>query len=564
MAFDGMMMAMVRRELLAELRSSRVAQIYQPARDELVFSFRTVSGTKKLLIRLSDSPRIHISACQIENPPTPPMMCMLLRKRLSGAYLSDITQPSHERILCLVFEALSEIGDRETLNLYVEIMGRYSNAVLVGNDGCVIDSIRRIDFSQSQERVLLPKMPYELPPMQDKLCVEEHSAEEIAERITSLGDTDKAILSVIQGISPIIAREIAYRAVGTSLTEEIASLQRLCENESPAPTLIYREDGSPMDVAFMEITQYGGTLKTKRFDSFGTLLDAFYAERDQIARMKAKSADLSRLLSNTMDRLSRKLNLQRADLKKCADREELRMQGDLLQANLYRVQKGASQVTVENFYDENNAPVTIRLNPAISPAMNAQRFYKEYNKAKTREQKLTEQIAIAADEIAYIESVRDALSRAESEKELSAIRAELAEQGYIRVNRGSRQKEKPLPPIEYTSSDGYRILVGRNNRQNDLLTLHTAAKTDIWLHTKNIPGSHVIVVCHGKEPSETALREAAEYAALHSKGRDSSQVPVDYTQVKNVSKPAGAKPGKVIYVKYNTVYVCPKNPQDTK
>lgn len=564
MAFDGMMMAMVRRELLAELRSSRVAQIYQPARDELVFSFRTVSGTKKLLIRLSDSPRIHISACQIENPATPPMMCMLLRKRLSGAYLSDITQPSHERILCLVFEALSEIGDRETLKLYVEIMGRYSNAVLVGNDGCVIDSIRRIDFSQSQERVLLPKMPYELPPMQDKLCIEEHSAEEIAERITSLGDTDKAILSVIQGISPIIAREIAYRADMTSLTEEIAHLQRLCENELPTPTLIYREDGSPMDVAFMEITQYGGTLKTKRFDSFGTLLDAFYAERDQIARMKAKSADLSRLLSNTMDRLSRKLNLQRADLKKCADREELRMQGDLLQANLYRVQKGASQITVENFYDENNAPVTIRLNPAISPAMNAQRFYKEYNKAKTREQKLTEQIAIAADEIAYIESVRDALSRAESEKELSAIRAELAEQGYIRVNRGSRQKEKPLPPIEYMSSDGYRILVGRNNRQNDLLTLHTAAKTDIWLHTKNIPGSHVIVVCHGKEPSETALREAAGYAALHSKGRDSSQVPVDYTQVKNVSKPAGAKPGKVIYVKYNTVYVQPKNSQGTK
>lgn len=558
MAFDGIMMAMVRRELTQTLLGARVAQIYQPARDELVFSFRTREGTKKLLIRLGDGGRVHLTETSIENPATPPMMCMLLRKRLAGAYLRAVEQPAHERILCLTFEALSEIGDRESLRLYVEIMGRYSNAVLVGHDECVIDSIRRIDFSVSEERVLLPKMPYTLPRMQDKLCITACPIDEIADRIIAAGGTEKAILATVQGISPIIAREIAHRAAYTSLKSELIALREIAQGSAYHPTLVYREDGAPMDTAFMPITQYGDNLPAKSYETIGALMDAFYAERDRKARIKAKTADLSRLLSNAVERLSRKINLQRADLKKCADREQLRIKGDLLQANLYRIDRGASSVTVENFYDENGGELTIRLNPAISPAANAQRFYKEYNKAKTREQKLGEQIALACDELAYIESVQDTLSRADSEQELAAIRAELTDQGYIRAPKGGKRRDKPMPPIEYRSSDGYRILVGRNNRQNDLLTLHTAAKGDIWLHTKNIPGSHTIIVCNGTQPSETAIRQAAQLAAYHSKGRDSSQVPVDYTQVKNVSKPAGAKPGKVIYVKYNTVYVTPQ------
>ena len=429
MAFDGIMMTMVRREMSDVLIGSRVNQIYQPARDELVFAFRTQQGTKKVLIRLSDSPRVHISSCSIENPPVPPMLCMLLRKRLGGARLSDITQPKNERVLCLHFEALNEIGDREKLKLYIEIMGRYSNAVLTDGEDRVIDTVRRIDFSVSEERVLLPKMPYELPRMQDKLCIEENEPETICERIDMFGGDDRAALNTIQGISPMIAREICYRAEKDSMLEQVSALKRLVEEGKGEPTLIYRADGSPMDFAFMDIRQYEGALTVRRFETFGELLDTFFSDRDRLARMKARSADIGKLLNNGIDRLSRKINLQRADLKKCADREQLRIKGDLLQANLYRIERGATSVTVENFYDENNATVTIKLDPTVSPAMNAQRCYKEYNKAKTREVMLTEQIQKATEELAYLESVQERLSRCESEAELSAIREELGEQG---------------------------------------------------------------------------------------------------------------------------------------
>ncbi len=562
MAFDGVMMTMVRREMSAELIGARVAQIYQPARDELIFSFRAAEGAKKVLIRLTDSPRVHISSVSVENPPVPPMLCMLLRKRLGGARLTDITQPGNERVICLCFEAVNEIGDRESLRLYIEIMGRYSNAVLTDGENRIIETVRRIDFSQSEERVLLPKLPYELPAMQDKLCIERHSADEICERIEALGGDDRAVLTAIQGISPIIARELVYRSSENDIKTQTEYLKELVEEGMGEPTLVYKADGSPMDFCFMDIRQYEGALKVKRFDSYSELLDTFFSDRDRLARMRAKSSDLSKLLANTVDRLSRKINLQRADLKKCADREQLRIKGDLLQANLYRIERGSSAVTVENFYAEDNAPITIKLDPTKSPAMNAQRFYKEYNKAKTRELMLTKQIEKATEELSYIESVQDMLSRCETEAELSAIRSELREQGYIRAAKcTSKRKDKPLPPIEYKSSDGFRILVGRNNKQNDQLTLRMAAKNDIWLHTKGIHGTHVIIVGEGREISDTAITEAARIAAAHSKGRDSSQVPVDYTMVKNVSKPNGALPGKVIYVKYNTVYVTPAKPE---
>ena len=560
MAFDGIMMTMVKKELKRDLLGAKVNQIYQPARDELVFSFRTHEGVKKLLIRLSDSPRIHISACSIENPPVPPMMCMLLRKRLGGSRLIDVVQPKNERVLSLYFDALNENGDREQLRLYIEIMGRYSNAILTDGEDNVIDSIKRIDFSESQERVLLPKMPYELPPMQNKLCIEEADVPGICRRIIELGGDDRAILNTIQGISPMIAREIAYRADKEGLDAVIEALKNEVENGMGQPTLVDKTDGSPMDFCFMDIRQYDGALSVRHFDSYSELLDTFFSDRDRLARMRAKSADLNKLLNNTIDRLSRKINLQKADLKKCADREELRIKGDLLQANLYRIEKGSSVVTVDNYYAEDNAPITIRLNPAVTPAMNAQRYYKEYNKAKTRETMLTGQIKKASEELQYIESVQDILSRCETEAELSAIRSELREQGYLRPVKGAaKRKDKPLPPIEYQSSDGFRILVGRNNVQNDALTLRTAKKTDIWLHTKNIHGTHVIILADGKPVTETAIREAAQIAAAHSKAKDSSQVPVDYTAVKNVSKPSGAKPGKVIYVNYKTVYVTPKS-----
>ena len=274
--------------------------------------------------------------------------------------------------------------------------------------------------------------------------------------------------------------------------------------------------------------------------------------------MRVKGHSLQKLLQNAVDRTARKINKQRTELAQCGNREQLRICGDLLHANLYRIERGASFADVENFYDENNGTVRIKLNPAISPAANAQKYYKDYQKAKTAETVLTEQIEKGGRELDYLESVLDALSRAESERDLSQIREELTEQGYLRRPKGKVQKQAKLAPKEYQTSDGFTVLVGRNNRQNDTLTLKTAAKTDVWLHTKDIHGSHVIIRSDGKPVSETAVLEAAQLAAYHSKARESSNVPVDYTLVKNVSKPAGAKPGMVIYVKNKTVYVDPK------
>ncbi len=314
----------------------------------------------------------------------------------------------------------------------------------------------------------------------------------------------------------------------------------------------------PADVAFMDITQYGQVRDTRHFDSFSKMLDSFYYQRDMAVRMKSRSQDLHKLVSNTIERLSKKINIQTLELKKCSDREALRIKGDLLQANLYKIHRGDAFVEVENFYEEGSPITRIALDPSITPAQNAQRFYKAYAKAKTAQQMLTIQIEKAQQELSYMMSVDDFLNRAQSDTELSQIRLELVEQGYIKEHKNSKQKApKALPPLEFKTSDNFIVLVGRNNKQNDMLTLKTAAKTDIWLHTKNIPGSHAIILSEGKQVSDTAIVEAAQICAYHSKAKDSAQVPVDYTLVKNVSKPSGAKPGKVIYVNYNTVYVTP-------
>ena len=375
-------------------------------------------------------------------------------------------------------------------------------------------------------------------------------------------------MQVIEGVSPIVARELEFRA-GEGATNSvegaerdrllaaIEDLKRMAETCGETPCIVYREDGRPMDFAFFPIKQYGDFAEVKLTEGYSATVDEFYEERDSRERMRVKSSSLQKLLTNLIDRISRKINKQRAELAQCGNREQLRIYGDLLHANLYRIERGASVVEVENFYDENNAVIQIKLNPAISPAANAQKYYKDYQKAKTAETVLAEQIKKGREELEYLESVADALSRCESEKEISQIRDELTGQGYLRRPKGKAPKQSQLPPKEFKSSDGFTILVGRNNRQNDQLTLKTADKTDVWLHTKDIHGSHVIIRAGGKPVSETAIIEAARLAALHSKARESTNVPVDYTLVKNVSKPSGAKPGMVIYVKNKTVFVDP-------
>lgn len=574
MAFDGVMMHYVKEEIKSVALDARVSQIHQPNRDELVIALRTKNGNKKLLVSSrANSPRICFTEHSIENPATPPMLCMLLRKRLGGAKLVDVRQIELERIMFLDFIATNELGDKVKLTLCVEIMGKYSNIILIDENDNIVDALKRVDFTMSTQRLVLPNIKYELPPKQDKLCILECSGRDIVEKAINTPAEmrlSKALLSAMQGVSPIITRELEYMVGVDSnreltvidklkLIEKVDKLKEYIVSGEKSPTMMIKPEGKPFDISFMDIMQYGEMASKKRFLDFSTLLDSFYYERDKAERMKVKGQDLLRLCSNIQDKLCRKIAVQEKELKDSLNRDKLRKKGDLLQANMYKMVRGQSFIDVEDYYD-NNKIVRIKLSPTLNPSQNVQKYYKDYRRAKTREEMLTVQIVKAKAELQYISAVQESLGRAESERELTEIRQELVDEGYLknRNPKGRNKALKLLPPKEYTSSDGFTIYVGRNNKQNDKLTLKTARNYDMWLHTKDIPGSHVIIVSDNREITDTAILEAASLAAYNSKAKESDNVPVDYTIVKNVSKPSGAKPGMVIYVNNKTVYVTPK------
>lgn len=584
MALDGVFLRHLKEEIGTSLLGTRVDRVFQPNRDELILAFRGFSAAYKLLISArANSARINLTTIPVENPQQPPMLCMLLRKKLQGAKLLEITQPDLERALMLKFDSVNELGDHVELTLAVEIMGRYSNIILVDENGKIIDALKRVDAEMSSERLVLPGLLYRLPPPQDKLSMLTCTVEEIMARIDALPrdmELSKALMSVLQGISPIIAREVensaglGHEVYVKSMTPPqrrrtemyVTTLMETAKNVSGTPHIVIDPQNKPKDFAFMDIRQYGNAMTVSEKKSFSEMLDAFYAERDQIERMRVKSQDLLRLLANHADRLSRKIANQQAELSACAERDTLRIKGDLLSANMYAIQKGETSVKLQNFYDENLAELEIALDPALTPQQNAQKYYKNYRKAKTAEEKLTEQIGLAQTELTYIDSVFESLALAENERDLNEIRAELAEQGYVHRKAGKKNQKQPAlsAPLKFKTSDGFTVLVGRNNRQNDKLTMKDANNNDIWFHTKNIPGSHTVLVTDGKAPTETAMEEAAVLAAQHSRAKDSAQVPVDYTQIRYVSKPQGAKPGMVIYVQYKTVYVDPTTESKAK
>ena len=581
MALDGAYLRYLCYEINQKAVNSRVEKVYQPNKDEIVLALRNTDGANKLLLSArANNPRINFTQNAPENPKTPPMLCMLLRKKLCGSKLIKAFQPQMERILFLDFDAVNDFGEHVVLTLIIEIMGKYSNVIFTDGDKTIIDALKRVDLSMSSQRQILPALKYTMPPLQDKINILEGDTSAVTEKIIgellfNAADVrlNKALLNTIQGVSPLLCRETEYlTGKGQSLTTHSMNeeqkrrlsffLERMInqiKNCEGMPCMVIT-DGKPRDFSFINITQYGTLAEIKHYPSFSELTDAFYNERDTAERMKSKSQDLHRFLSTTIERLSRKINLQNAELQKCTDREPLRISGDLLQANLYRIQKGMAHITVENYYNDNK-PITIALSPALTPSQNAQKYYKNYRKAKTAEQVLSVQIEKAQEELEYIETVLESLERAASESELAEIRLELIQQGYLKPPKGKQRKISALPPLQFTLSDGSVLLVGRNNRQNDTLTLKTAAKNDIWLHTKNIHGTHAILVTNGKTAAPEIITEAAQITAYHSKARNSSQVPVDYTLVKNVSKPSGAKPGMVIYVNNKTVYVTPKLPQ---
>ena len=523
----------------------------------------------------ADSPRLHLTSSSFENPKSPPMFCMLMRKHLGSAKLLEIRQVGLDRILHLIFETRNEMGDLIELTVAIEIMGRHSNIILIDENGRVIDSIKRIDDTMSSVRPILPGVRYTLPPAQDKLDLITSTPEQIEQRLIEGKDTplSKALLAAVQGVSPIVCREVAnYVFVGddrviSEMTPDhfdrlrffLSRVILMARDYTGTPTSVIDSRKKPMDFSFLDIHQYGGSMFTRTYDSYSQLLDDFYTQRDNIQRMRHRSSDLLKVLANTADRIARKLSLQQKELADCSDRETWKIYGDLISANLYSIQKGDRTARLINFYDEAQSEVVIPLDPRKTPVQNAQKYYGEYRKADTAEKKLRELIEEGQQEAVYIDSVFDALTRAQTKDELTAIRAELAEQGYLR-KKGSaakKGKEPKLAPKRYRSDDGFTILVGRNNIQNDQLTLKEARGRDYWFHTKNIPGSHTIVVSGGQEVPDSTLHQAAILAAVNSKAAESSQVPVDYTLIKNVKKPRGAKPGMVIYVSYQTAYVTP-------
>lgn len=572
MALDGFFLSKVCDELKANAVGLRVDKVQQPSRDEVVLLLRGKGEMYRLLICVrADSPRIHFTSHAIQNPAVPLMFCMLLRKHLTASKIVDIRQRELDRVVFIDFDATNEIGDRVRLTLCAEIMGKYSNLILINGEGRVIDSAKRVDITTSSVRQILPGIEYKLPPKQDKLCLETQETKVVTERILSYDNKylSSAVLSAVQGVSPVSAREIAFKVCGDDcfvgslskeqtekLTLALESVKASLHKNSEVFMLL---DGNkkPKDMCFMNVLQYGGAMSVKEYDSPSTLLDDFFFERDRINRNTHRGQELFKLLNNLVERTTRKLNIQRAELKKCADKEQLKLNGELITANLHKLQKGAPFYDVENYYDSMK-PIRIPCNPALTPTENATKYYKEYRKAKTAQVMLAKLIEQGEAEILYFESVLDELSRADSEAEQSAVRQELSEGGYIKSKGGSKSKPaKQLPPIEYQSSDGYKILVGRNNVQNDRLSMKIAAKTDMWLHTQSFPGSHVIIVGKNGEVSDEAIEEAAVIAACHSKASDSSLVPVDYTRVKALKKPVGAKPGKVIYHEYFTITVNP-------
>lgn len=573
MALDGAFLYAVKQELDV-LIGGRIDKIYQPSREEIIVSIRTRQGGFKLLISASaSSARIHITQMNVDNPMTPPMFCMLLRKHLGGGKLSAIRQDGLERIIYLDFECINELGDIVTVTLACEIMGKYSNLIVINNEGKIIDSIKRVDGDMSRERIVLPGMPYEFPPRDDRISFVDSDEETIRSTVSNLKNAElsKALISAFEGISPVLAREWAYytgkgkELNGAEMSSDeidrlvfviMMSKKALIGNDCRFTTVTNKE-GLLKDFSFIRLNQYGNLMITKEHTSACELLDYFYAQRDRTARLKQRANDLFRLLMNTTERITKRIANQKNELKDCEKKEDMKLKGDLLSANIYRLQKGDKKAVLENFYDESCPQIEIKLDSRLTPSQNAQKYYSEYRKSLTAEKKLAEQIALGEEELKYIDSVFDSLTRANTENEVNELRLELAEQGYIRAVRLKGKPPKSNPPSEYLSSDGYTILLGRNNKQNDKLTMKTAAKTDIWLHTHNIPGSHAIIVTNGETPPDSTIEEAAIIAAVNSKAKDSSQVPVDYCLVKFVKKPVGAKPGMVIFTNNKTLYVTP-------
>ena len=580
MPLDAICLGAVTEELNHVLAGCRVEKVYQPDRDEIVLQTRGQGGARRLLVSTAaGAPRVHFIDVARENPAAPPMFCMLLRKHVQGAKIAAVVQPAVERMLTIELDTTDEMGVACKKHLICELMGKHSNVILCGEDNRIIDAMRRVDGDLSGKRQVLPGLFYRLPPAQEKHDPFALSGVGLSASLQSADGEmglDRYLLSQLLGFSPLLCRELSYRATGDTakpvgkltaeeqlrLAQVFEDLKSYLTEKRWKPFLLTKtEDHAVFDFSFLPITQYEGLMTVSQEQSFSDLLAAFFEKKGKAERMARRSADLHKAVVNARDRLARKLAAQQKELDATQNREQYKRLGDLITANLYQLEKGMNKAVVVDYYDEACPEVEVALDVRLTPQQNAQKYFKLYNKAKTAEEVLTQQLAQGRADLDYLESVLVALGEAESERDLAQLREELTQAGVLssKQARNKKQRVKPVAakPFHYRSSDGFDIFAGKNNLQNDLLTLKTAFKSDIWFHTQKIHGSHVILVPDGREPTDRAMTEAAMIAAYHSKARQSSLVPVDYTPVRQVKKPAGAKPGMVIYHVYQTAYVTP-------
>ena len=573
MALDAVCLRAVIEELRPQLLDLRVDKVQQPSRDQVILLLR---GSRRLLLNAgAGSPRIHFTELLRDNPAEPPMFCMLLRKYLVGGRVESLTQPGMERSAELTLRVTDEFGRESRRTLVLEAIGRRSNLILLDEERRIIDCLRRVDSEMSPERQVLPGLFYELPPTHEKRPFTEGDEADFRTALAAANPerpADAFLLDTYFGLSPLVARELVFQAAGdsgkrvyelteaqeTALWQAVLSLRQRVEDGDFQPICLYR-DGKPAEFSYLPIRQYGDLMENREMESFSALMDVFYESREREERTRQRGQDLIRSVTSARDRCRRKLAQQRQEYAKCQDRDQLRISGELITANLYRMERGQTKLTAENYYDPDCREITIPLDPLLTPQQNAAKYYKRYTKARTAEKYLTEQMALAERDEAYLESVLEELRQAETEQDFLDIRAELRENGFLkRSGKEKKELKRATKPREFRTSGGWRVLVGRNNRQNDQLTTKTADYRDLWLHTQKIHGSHVILCCQGQEVPEEDLLQAARLAAYFSQAKDSANVPVDCAAVRYVKKPAGARPGMVTYTNARTLYVTPE------
>lgn len=575
MAFDGITISALVSEVKKKVLGGRIDKIYQPESDEIVMNIRSLGNAYRLVLSANPShPRLFFTSKQHANPQNPPLFCMVLRKHLQSGKIVDVTQPSLERIVNIYVESMNEMGDYSVKKLVLEIMGRHSNLILVDEGDRVLDCVKHITHDKSSVREVLPGKEYELPPSQHKRNIRDLSYDDFYALAEENRDRklQQLVYTGYTGIAPQSADEVCYRAELDSsaivsqvdkgamerLYNSLSSLRSFIEREEYTPELASDQYGKILDFAPYEMKRFNG-MEKRRFDTMSELIEFYYAHKDFVYRMNQKTQDLKHLINSNIERCVRKKEIQQRTLKEIENRDIYQLYGELITANIYSIKKGMTTVTLPNYYAENMEEIAIPLDGELTPSENAQKYFKKYNKEKRTFTALQTQIASNDEELEYLESVLTAVENCQDEQDIKDIREELRDEGYIK--RIKQQKgiktNKKSAPMHYVSSDGFDIYVGKNNKQNDELTLRFAKSSDIWLHTKNIPGSHVIIVTEGRSVPDTTLTEAATLAAYYSKGQNSALVPVDYTEKRNVKKPGGAKPGFVIYTTNKTAYITP-------